>query len=100
MSEEERLKSAVASRGNEEPDPRAEAWSDQREEPERRSGPAPGRESDLQQKEQQAAGGPLLRWLWKRVQQWVQGTEQQPGGGHWSESERPDSPESRWGGGR
>jgi len=26
--------------------------------------------------------------------------EQQPGGGRYSDSEKPDSPESRWGGGR
>jgi hypothetical protein len=29
-----------------------------------------------------------------------EGGKPQPGGGHRSESEKPDSPDSRWGGGR
>jgi hypothetical protein len=41
-----------------------------------------------------------LHRLWERMGWPAKETEQQPGGGHWSESERPDSPDSRWGGGR
>ena len=76
MSEEERLESAVDSSGEGEPDRRGGAGSDHREAVERRAAQAEAEESDSEE------------------------TEQQPGGGRWSESERPDSPESRWGGGR
>jgi hypothetical protein len=76
MSEEERLKSALDSSGEEERDRPGGAGSEAREAAERQAAQAQTEESDPEE------------------------TDQQPGGGRWSESERPDSPESRWGGGR
>jgi hypothetical protein len=76
MNEEERLKSAVASSGGEEPDGRGGVGSDRRKAVEQGADQLEAQESDSEE------------------------TEQQPGGGRWSESERPDSPDSRWGGGR
>jgi hypothetical protein len=101
MTEEERLKSDVASRGYHEPHPQVGAGSDYRPAGERRASRAQTGESGSEQTDQQRGGGPWrLRRLWKRMRGWVEPTEPQPGGGHWSESEKPDSPESRWGGGR
>ena len=106
MSEEERLKSAVASRGGggsswEGSASRAGAASDNREEVERRARRALAGESTPKQVEPQRGGRyGLLRRLWERMHWPAEETEQQPGGGHWSESEKPDSPDSRWGGGR
>jgi hypothetical protein len=76
MNQEERLKSAVASSGGEEPDGRGGVGSDRRKAVEQGADQLEAQESDSEE------------------------TEQQPGGGRWSESERPDSPDSRWGGGR
>jgi hypothetical protein len=101
MTEEERLKSDVASRGDDEPHPEFWTDSDYRPAVEGRGGPAQAGESGPEQTEQQRGGGHWrLRRLWKRMRQWAEPAEQQPGGGHWSESEKPDSPDSRWGGGR
>jgi hypothetical protein len=106
MSEDERLKSDVASRGGggsswEEPASGDDAGSDHRDAVERRAGRAQARESSPEHAEQQRGGAHgLLHRLWERKGWPAKETEQQPGGGHWSESEKPDSPESRWGGGR
>jgi hypothetical protein len=86
LTEEERLRAAVASRGKEEPDPEGKADSDHEEATERRTGQARADESDPEGASQSASE--------------EEETDQQPGGGHWSESEKPDSPDSRWGGGR
>jgi hypothetical protein len=106
MSEEERLKSDVASRGGGEtswegPASRAGTGSDRREAVERQARRAQAQVSSPEQAEQQRGGGHgFLRRLLERMRWPAEETEQQPGGGHWSESEKPDSPDSRWGGGR
>ena len=101
MTEEERLKSDVASRGKEDPASQGAAGRKDPEAVERRARRAQARGSGPDQTEQQPGGGRgHLQRLWGRIRAWVGETEQQPGGGHWSESEKPDSPDSRWGGGR
>ena len=101
MSEEERLKSDVASRGDDEPHPEEEMRYEYRAAVEGRASVAQAGESGPEQAKRQRGGRhSRLQRVWKRIRRWVEPVEEQPGGGHWSESEKPDSPESRWGGGR
>lgn len=97
MTEDERLKSDVASRGDDQPHPGVGVDSQYRSAVERPAGRGQAGNSGP---EQRGGGHWRLGRLWERVRQWIEPEEQQPGGGHWSESERPDSPDSRWGGGR
>jgi len=76
MTEEERRKSAGASRGLSGSEPRGPT--------------APGADERDQRRAQREAGG--------EDREKPEGSH--PGGGRHSESERPDSPDSRWGGGR